>query len=88
MVGHILEVLLNATIAKVWDTTELDCSSRVTRDWRWLGAQYLTKNTRGNLFPQLVPQITQIMRDEEMALMKGSNEEWGALAALTSAINR
>lgn len=86
--GHILEATLRSTLMKAWAVDEIDLPYALCRDLRWLGAQYLTKNTRGNLFPQLKPTVEEYVRHIEAEQMKGRNEEWGALAAFSQVIGR
>lgn len=86
--GHMVEAILNSSIMPAWGCDELDLPYSLCRDLRWLGAQYLNKNTRGNLFPQLCPMIEEMIRQEEIKQMAGMNESWGALSALTAMIRR
>lgn len=82
--GHLLEAILSSTLMPAWQVTELDMPYSTCRDVRWLGAQYLSKNTRGNLFPQLMPIIESHLKIKVDKQMMGMNENWGALGFLSS----
>tara|TARA_B100000929_G_scaffold284182_1_gene266134 strand:- start:1347 stop:2132 length:786 start_codon:yes stop_codon:yes gene_type:complete len=83
--GHMLEAVLRCTMMPVWHCKNFDMPYSICRDVRWLGAQYLTKNTKGNLFPQLLPIIDDVLRQARDREMQGMNEHWGALGFLSSA---
>ncbi|WP_339119001.1 hypothetical protein [Halomonas sp. BMC6] len=83
--GHLLEAVLSCTMMPAWQCKNFDMPYSICRDVRWLGAQYLTKNTKGNLFPQLLPVIENTLRQARDREMQGMNEHWGALGFLSSA---
>jgi len=84
--GHVVEALMTSTLCGYWGVKEFDLPYSLARQLRWLGAQYLRKQTRGNFFPQINPTIDDIAKSIEAGQMKCNNDEWGALAALTAVI--
>lgn len=86
--GHVIEALVSETLMVPWACKEFDMPYSLCRDLRWFGAQYLTKNTRGNLTPQLRPLFEQQRQQMEAEFMRDTNEEWGALSALSAIIRR
>jgi len=82
--GHIVEAILSNTVFSVWNTKEFDMPNGIVNQVKWLGASYLTKNTRGNLFPQLSPLVAELQRSHANKGMRDSNPNWGALAGLGS----
>lgn len=84
--GHVFEMIMRHLLGRFWDYKDIDMPYQMCRNIRWLSASYLTKNTRGNLMPQITPIIEGVIKELEMAEMREGNSEWGALAALTMAI--
>lgn len=84
--GHVVEALVSRALCPTFGAEEFDMPYSVARELRWLGSQYLRKMTRGNFFPQINPIIDEIVRRIESDMMRGSNEEWGALSALSAVI--
>ena len=80
--GHVVEAILASTVMPSWGANEFDLPKGIVDEVKWLGASYLTKNTRGNLFPQLTPVVEQLQRDHDNVGMRESNPHWGALAGL------
>lgn len=82
--GHFLEAILSCTLMPAWQTKEFDLPYSICREARWLGAQYLSKNTRGNLIPQLTPIVESHFKKIIDSRMSSMNEHWGALGFLSS----
>lgn len=84
--GHIFELIMEKLLGQFWDYQEVDMPYGMCRNIRWLSASYLSKSTRGNLMPQLMPILEGMLKEVEMKEMREGNSEWGALSALTMAI--
>ncbi|MFP5300072.1 hypothetical protein R2R70_02500 [Cobetia sp. SIMBA_158] len=84
--GHVFELIMEKLLGQFWEYQEVDMPYSMCRSIRWLSASYLTKSTRGNLMPQIMPIIEGMLKDVEMQEMREGNSEWGALSALTMAI--
>ena len=84
--GHIFELIMEKLLGQFWEYLDVDMPYSMCRNIRWLSASYLTKSTRGNLMPQIMPVIEGMLKDIEMEAMREGNSEWGALSVLTMAI--
>lgn len=86
--GHVVEAMMECGMMSFWDCEAFDMSYSLCQEVRWLGAQYLTKNTRGNFFPQITPILEDLARQAENAKMSEVNDQWGALSAFNLAIRK